>query len=81
MLLPIAFANEMADICENVGGDVEMVLEGMGMDSRIGGKHMKPGPGFGGSCFPKDTLALAYIAKKAGSPTKIGLFLERLARI
>lgn len=67
----IAFANEIADICEGVGGDINMVIKGMGMDERIGGKYMQPGPGFGGSCFPKDTLALTHIANDAGAPTKI----------
>jgi UDPglucose 6-dehydrogenase len=67
----IAFANEMSDICEGVGADVNLVLKGMGMDARIGGKYMQPGPGYGGSCFPKDTLALTHIASDAGFPTKI----------
>jgi UDPglucose 6-dehydrogenase len=67
----IAFTNEMADICEGVGADIEVVVKGMGMDARIGGKYMHPGPGYGGSCFPKDTLALTHIAKDAGWPTKI----------
>ncbi len=67
----IAFANEVADICEGVGADIDLVLKGMGMDKRIGGKYMQPGPGYGGSCFPKDTLALTYIASDAGFPTRI----------
>lgn len=67
----IAFANEMADICEGVGANVDMVLKGMGMDKRIGGKYMQPGPGYGGSCFPKDTLALTHIAADAAFPTRI----------
>lgn len=67
----IAFTNEMADICEGVGADIEVVVKGMGMDSRIGGKYMHPGPGYGGSCFPKDTLALTAIADDAGFPCQI----------
>lgn len=67
----IAFANEISDICEGVGANVDLVIKGMGMDSRIGAQYMQPGPGYGGSCFPKDTLALTYIAEDAGFPTKI----------
>ncbi len=48
----------MADLCEKVGGDVQDVARGIGLDGRIGGKFLHAGPGFGGSCFPKDTLAL-----------------------
>jgi len=57
----IAFINEMADLCEVVGGNIADVSRGMGLDSRIGPKHLKPGPGFGGSCFPKDILALSSL--------------------
>ena len=71
LAMKIAFANEVADICEGVGADVQMVIKAMGMDNRIGGKYMQPGPGYGGSCFPKDTLAMTHIAKDAGFPTKI----------
>lgn len=71
LAMKIAFANEMSDICEGVGADVNLVIKGMGMDARIGGKYMQPGPGYGGSCFPKDTLALTHIASDAGFPTKI----------
>ncbi|MDA0782645.1 MAG: UDP-glucose/GDP-mannose dehydrogenase family protein [Rickettsiales bacterium] len=67
----IAFANEISDICEGVGANVDLVIKGMGMDNRIGGKYMQPGPGYGGSCFPKDTMALTHIATDAGFPTKI----------
>jgi UDPglucose 6-dehydrogenase len=67
----IAFANEISDICEGVGADVNLVIKGMGMDQRIGGQYMKPGPGYGGSCFPKDTMALTHIASDAGFPSKI----------
>lgn len=62
----ISFINAIANICEKVGADVEDVAEGMGMDSRIGGKFLQAGIGYGGSCFPKDTYALAHISDKAG---------------
>ena len=62
----ISFINEVANICERVGADVQLVAKGMGLDGRIGGKFLHPGPGFGGSCFPKDTLALAQLAQKSG---------------
>ena len=71
LAMKIAFANEVSDICEGVGADIDLVVKGMGMDSRIGGKYMHPGPGYGGSCFPKDTLALTHIAKDSGFPTRI----------
>lgn len=67
----IGFINEIADICELVGANVEDVSYGMGLDNRIGPKNLKAGPGFGGSCFPKDTLALCAIAKDAGVPTQV----------
>ncbi len=62
----VAFINEMADMCEAVGADIEDVAYGMGIDSRIGEKFLKAGPGFGGSCFPKDTQALVYMAAQYG---------------
>ncbi len=62
----ITFINEMADICEKVGGDVQDVARGIGLDGRIGGKFLHAGPGYGGSCFPKDTLALVQTAQRAG---------------
>ena len=67
----IAFINEMSDLCEKYDADVQGVARAMGMDKRIGAKFLHPGPGFGGSCFPKDTRALAYIAETAGAPSRI----------
>jgi UDPglucose 6-dehydrogenase len=67
----ITFINEMADLCEKVGGDVQDVARGIGLDGRIGSKFLHAGPGFGGSCFPKDTLALLKTAEEFGVPTRI----------
>jgi UDPglucose 6-dehydrogenase len=67
----ITFINEMADICEKVGGDVQDIARGIGLDGRIGGKFLHAGPGFGGSCFPKDTLALLKTSHDTGAPTRI----------
>ena len=67
----ITFINEMADICEKVGADVQEVSRGIGLDGRIGRKFLHAGPGYGGSCFPKDTLALVRTAEEAGAPTRI----------
>jgi len=67
----ISFINEMANLCEEIGGDVQVVAKGMGLDGRIGPKFLHAGPGYGGSCFPKDTLALTKIAADKGQPTKI----------
>jgi len=67
----VTFINEVANLCERVGADVHDVARGIGLDGRIGGKFLHPGPGFGGSCFPKDTLALARIAQQANSPIRL----------
>ncbi len=67
----ISFINEVAEICEAVGADVEVVARGMGLDTRIGPKFLHPGPGFGGSCFPKDTRAVAQIAEEHGKRFEI----------
>jgi UDPglucose 6-dehydrogenase len=67
----ITFINEIADLCEKVGGDVHDVARGIGLDGRIGRKFLHAGPGYGGSCFPKDTVALARTAQQAGAPLRI----------
>ncbi|MGH6870079.1 MAG: UDP-glucose dehydrogenase family protein [Rhizomicrobium sp.] len=67
----ITFINEMADLCEKVGADVQDVARGIGLDGRIGNKFLHSGPGFGGSCFPKDTLALLQTSKEVGATTRI----------
>jgi UDPglucose 6-dehydrogenase len=64
--IKISFINEMANLCEEVGADVVDLAKAVGLDGRIGGKFLHPGPGFGGSCFPKDTLALLRIAQEHG---------------
>src|SRR3989337_556185 len=62
----VSFINEIANLCESVGGNVHTVAKAMGLDRRIGPKFLHPGPGYGGSCFPKDTLALVEIGKEYG---------------
>ncbi|WP_220792338.1 UDP-glucose dehydrogenase family protein [Gluconacetobacter diazotrophicus] len=71
LAMKISFINEMADLCERVGANVHDLARGMGLDGRIGRKFLHPGPGYGGSCFPKDTLALTRIAQEAGAPTRL----------
>lgn len=71
LAMKITFINEIADLCEKVGADVQDVAKGIGLDGRIGSKFLHAGPGYGGSCFPKDTLALVNTAQDAGSPLKI----------
>jgi len=67
----ISFINEMADLCEHVGADVHAIAKGMGLDKRIGPKFLHPGPGYGGSCFPKDTREVVQFAKEQGVELKI----------
>ena len=67
----ITFINEVADLCEKVGANVHDVAKGIGLDGRIGSKFLHPGPGYGGSCFPKDTLALVQTAQDVGAPLRI----------
>jgi UDPglucose 6-dehydrogenase len=71
LALKISYINEVANLCDLVGADVIKVAKGMGMDGRVGPKFLHPGPGFGGSCFPKDTRAFSYIAKQNGYTLKI----------
>jgi UDPglucose 6-dehydrogenase len=71
LAVKITFINEMADLCEKVGANVQEVSRGIGLDNRIGRKFLHAGPGYGGSCFPKDTLALTKTANDAGSPVRI----------
>jgi UDPglucose 6-dehydrogenase len=71
LAMKITFINEMADLCEKVGANVHDVAKGIGLDGRIGSKFLHPGPGFGGSCFPKDTRALFETSVSAGAPLKI----------
>ena len=74
LAVKISYINQMADLCEKVGADVHDVARGMGLDQRIGNKFLHPGPGYGGSCFPKDTLALVRTAADHG--TDVGLVSE-----
>jgi len=71
LAMKVTFINEMADICERAGADVHDVARGIGLDGRIGRKFLHPGPGFGGSCFPKDTLAMVRIAQDHGTPSRL----------
>jgi UDPglucose 6-dehydrogenase len=71
LAMKVTFINEIADLCEKTGADVHDVARGIGLDGRIGRKFLHPGPGFGGSCFPKDTLALVRIAQEYGAPSRL----------
>src|SRR5206468_10940080 len=71
LAMKVTYINEVADLCERVGADVHDVARGIGLDGRIGRKFLHPGPGFGGSCFPKDTLALVRIAQDYGAPLRL----------
>jgi UDPglucose 6-dehydrogenase len=71
LAMKVTFINEIGNLCEVVGADVQDVARGIGLDNRIGGKFLNAGPGFGGSCFPKDMLALAETAREARSPLRI----------
>ena len=74
LAVKISYINQMADLCEKVGANVHDVARGMGLDQRIGNKFLHPGPGYGGSCFPKDTLALVRTAEDHG--TAVGIVSE-----
>jgi UDPglucose 6-dehydrogenase len=69
--MKITYINEVADLCEKVGADVQDVARAMGLDNRIGSKFLHPGPGYGGSCFPKDTTALVKTAHDFDSPLRL----------
>lgn len=71
LAMKIHYINEMADFCEKAGADVFEVAKGMGLDQRIGSRFLNPGPGYGGSCFPKDTNAMACMGKKYGAPLSL----------
>ena len=71
LAMKVTFINELADLCEKVGADVHDVARGIGLDGRIGRKFLHPGPGYGGSCFPKDTLALVRTAQDYGAPSRL----------
>ena len=71
LAMKVTFINEIADLCEKVGADVQKVAKGVGLDKRIGDKFLHAGPGYGGSCFPKDTLALVKTAQDYGSPVRL----------
>jgi UDPglucose 6-dehydrogenase len=71
LAMKVTFINEIADLCEATGANVQEVARGIGLDNRIGGKFLHAGPGYGGSCFPKDTLALVRTAREFGSPIRL----------
>ena len=71
LAVKISFINEIANLCEKIGADVHAIARGIGLDKRIGGKFLHPGPGFGGSCFPKDTRSAAHFARELGEELEI----------
>ena len=71
LAMKITYINEMAELCERVGADVQQVARGIGLDNRIGSKFLHAGPGYGGSCFPQDTLALVKTAEDSGAPIRL----------
>lgn len=71
LAMKVTFINEIADLCEKTGGDVQDIARAIGIDNRIGSKFLHPGPGYGGSCFPKDTRAMAAIAARMGAPVRL----------
>jgi UDPglucose 6-dehydrogenase len=77
----ISFINEMANLCEEIGADIHDVARGMGLDKRIGPKFLHPGPGYGGSCFPKDVLALAKMGQRFGTRLRIVEAVDEVNRL
>jgi UDPglucose 6-dehydrogenase len=78
LAMKISYINEMAHLCEKIGGDVHQLARGIGLDGRIGQKFLHPGPGFGGSCFPKDTRSVAHFARELGDELDI---IEAVIRV
>ncbi|MHB1613030.1 MAG: UDP-glucose dehydrogenase family protein [Actinomycetes bacterium] len=71
LAIKISFANEVADLCDRLGADAESVLHGVGLDERIGGAFLRPGPGYGGSCLPKDVAGFVALGSRLGAPTPL----------
>ena len=78
LAMKVSFINEFANLCERIGGDVHAISRGIGLDGRIGPKFLHPGPGFGGSCFPKDTRSAAHYAREVGDELEI---IEAVIRV